>query len=164
MVYEFINDENFNLARDNKQELYMPSILTDTISWDDSFDYFTKVVEEGSPIGHPGNAYTIISHTAHLHIDKVKNICNYLKTLKNRNDINYTVEGHMYMGLTAMSESFGPHSDNCEVIFWQCIGQTQWTVNNKVYILSPGDCIYVPLGVEHDVKSLSPRMGISFGF
>ena len=164
MVYEFINDTNFNLARDNKQELYIPGLLTDTISWDESFDYFTKVVNENSIIKTPGQFFTLVTHTAHLHIDKVQVVCEHLKNLKNRINTQYPVEGHMYMGLTAMSESFGPHSDDCEVMFWQCIGQTQWTVNNKVYVLSPGDCIYVPQGMEHDVKSLSPRMGISFGF
>lgn len=159
---DFINDEKLNVARTNEQELYIPNVLTDTVSWDESFDYLTKVVEEESNIKLPGKYFTIVTHTAHTHIHKVHVVNEHLKNIKNRND--YPVEAHMYMGLTGMSESFGPHSDDCEVLFWQCIGRTQWTVNDNIYILCPSDCIYVPRGMQHDVKSLSPRMGISFGF
>ena len=163
MVYKFINDSALLDARTNNKELYIENILPNTVTWDEAFIYFTKVVEEESPIRF-GNFFTIVSHTAHNHIDKVKEVCKEIETLDNRVDNTKPADGHMYMGLTAKSESFGPHSDDCEVIFWQCIGQTQWTVNNNIYTLSPGDCIYIPCGTEHDVKSLSPRMGISFGF
>ena len=164
MVCEFINNADFNLARDKQQVLYISNALPDIITWDEAFDYFTKVVNENSIIKTPGRFFTLVTHTAHLHIDRVGAVCDQLTNLKNRQYMNMPVEGHMYKGLTAMSESFGPHSDDCEVVFWQCLGQTQWTVDDSVYTLSPGDCIYVPRGITHDVKSLSPRMGISFGF
>ena len=163
MVYKFIDDTQLDYARSNNKELFIPDVLPNTVTWDEAFDYFTKVVIEESPIRF-GNFFTIISHTAHLHIDKVKEICKEIEILSNRVDATKPADGHMYMGLTAKSESFGPHSDDCEVLFWQCIGQTQWTINENIYTLSPGDCVYVPQGTLHEVKSLSPRMGISFGF
>ena len=131
MVYNFINDAVLANARDNKKESYMFNILPNTVTWDEAFDYFTKVVEEQSPMRF-GEFFTIVSHTAHIHIDKVKEICKCIELLNNRVDSTAPVDGHMYKGLTAKSESFGTHSDDCEVLFWQCIGQTQWTVNDTV--------------------------------
>jgi len=164
MVYELHNDSSLTKARESKTHLHMQNIFSDTVTWDESFEYMTEVVEEDSPV-RIGKFFTIITHTAHHHIDKVKAICNQIQQLKNRNANIDIADAHMYMGLTAKSESIGKHHDDCEVIFWQCIGQTEWTVDdNSTYILSPGDCLYIPKGMMHEVKSLSPRMGISFGF
>ena len=164
MVYELYKDTDLDKARQNKTQLYMQNIFPNTITWDESFDYMTKVVEEDSPV-RIGKYFTIITHTAHHHIEKVKSVCNEIEKLNNRSANVDIADAHMYMGLTAKSESIGKHHDDCEVIFWQCIGKTEWTVDeNNKYILSPGDCLYIPKGMMHEVKSLSPRMGISFGF
>lgn len=164
MVYDLSKDSKLSEARATQTQLYMQNIFPKTITWDESFDYMTKVVEEDSPV-RIGKYFTIITHTAHYHLDKVKTICNEIEKLENRNANVDIADAHMYMGLTAKSESIGKHHDDCEVIFWQCIGQTEWTVGeNDKYILCPGDCIYIPKGTMHEVKSLSPRMGVSFGF
>tara|TARA_B110000305_G_C19244443_1_gene541588 strand:- start:393 stop:887 length:495 start_codon:yes stop_codon:yes gene_type:complete len=164
MVYKFINDATLAKARSNKIELYIPSVLLDTVSWDESFEHLTTVLKEPVPDIHYGPYLTIVTHTAHDDIDIIKDIIKDINVLEERANVDRIVEGHMYIGLTQFGGNLGPHSDDCEVLFWQCIGQTQWSVNDSIYVLNPGDCIYVPQGMQHDVKSLSPRMGISFGF
>ena len=72
----------------------------------------------------------------------------------------------LYLSMSSKSQGFGKHNDTTDVWFWQFIGQTTWTVYDTeevIYTLSPGDMIYVPKGMYHDVKPLSPRAGLSFG-
>ena len=162
MSYKFSEDQSLENARQNRTQLYMQNVCPDTVTWDESFDYLTEVMNEDSHV-RLEKYFTIITHTAHHHLDKVKNFCAEIEKIENRSGDN--IDAHMYTGLTSMSESIGEHHDVCEVIFWQCIGRTEWTINrNDTYVMSPGDCIYIPKGMMHEVKSLSPRMGVSFGF
>ena len=78
----------------------------------------------------------------------------------------YITHTQLYVSLSSISKSFGKHNDTTDVWFWQCIGQTKWTVWDPdpiTYILSPGDLIYVPVGMYHDPEPLTPRMGMSIG-
>lgn len=163
MVYRFVNDNELTNARKNNQALYLKNVLPDTVTWDESFEYLDKVVEEGSSISFK-RMFGIITHTTRNHISKVNNVCKEIDIIENRVDNSKPSDAHMYISLTTQYEGFGPHHDDCEVIFWQCIGKTQWLVKDDAYILEPGDCIYIPQGTVHSVTTLTPRMGISFGF
>jgi mannose-6-phosphate isomerase-like protein (cupin superfamily) len=61
-----------------------------------------------------------------------------------------------------------PHTDPCEQIHWNCVGEALWTVTRFdgteiYYSLKPGDVIFLPDGMKHGVKSLTiPRAGIAF--
>ena len=68
---------------------------------------------------------------------------------------------HLYLSLTEVDQTFGPHKDPTDVWFWQGIGKTKWSALNKEYILEPGDLIYIPKGIEHNVTALTPRVGVS---
>ena len=68
---------------------------------------------------------------------------------------------HLYISLSTKSEGFGKHNDKVDVWDWQCKGLTFWKGDNFEYILNPGDLIYIPKGVNHQVISLSPRAGLS---
>ena len=62
------------------------------------------------------------------------------------------------------------HHDKRETLFWQCIGKTVWRVYPPSsefpvsYTLEPGDIIYIPKGVEHEVIIEEPRASIAFGY
>jgi mannose-6-phosphate isomerase-like protein (cupin superfamily) len=60
------------------------------------------------------------------------------------------------------------HNDPIHVIYWQTIGSVQWHVfendKEKIFTLHPGDAIYIPKEVFHEVISVSPRAAISFMF
>jgi mannose-6-phosphate isomerase-like protein (cupin superfamily) len=59
------------------------------------------------------------------------------------------------------------HSDPVDGVYVQCTGSTLWTGfygdTEKTYTLYPGDAIYIPKDVVHSVKTLEPRVGVSFG-
>jgi hypothetical protein len=97
-------------------------------------------------------------------IEESKNI----RQLIQKNNPDYLVSGHLYISLSKVSKSFGKHNDTAYVWFWQCIGSTEWKVyeTEKLifkYKLNPGDLIYIPKEMYHDVTPLTPRAGISFG-
>jgi mannose-6-phosphate isomerase-like protein (cupin superfamily) len=106
--------------------------------------------------------YGIVIHKI-FNIEEVDFI---LKEIENNNP-NNSYSAHIYISLSKESKTFGKHKDESDVWYWQCIGSTQWEIfqfNKTIsYILEPGDIIYVPKGIFHDVTPLSSRVGISFG-
>ncbi len=60
------------------------------------------------------------------------------------------------------------HTDPVDVFYFQCLGRVEWDVSKDgsiiTYKLLPGDVIFVPANVAHEVRSLSPRAAISFMF
>lgn len=57
----------------------------------------------------------------------------------------------------------GRHFDPCDVFYWQCIGEADWFFPelDMTIRLNPGDLIFVPAGVLHEVYSKTPRTAIS---
>jgi hypothetical protein len=72
------------------------------------------------------------------------------------------------VSFTNKEPTTGKHSDTVEVIYCQFIGSVVWSVytdeGKKDFTLNPGDIIYVPKSMEHEVVSLNPRAAISFMF
>lgn len=76
-----------------------------------------------------------------------------------------------YFGAVSFTDkepTTGRHSDPIDVIYSQFIGSATWSIYSdegvENFILNPGDIIYVPKSVEHEVTSISPRAAISFMF
>lgn len=89
---------------------------------------------------------------------------NFLKTL-------HPSDGHGYfaaMSLTTKDPTTGKHHDPVDVMYCQFIGSVIWKIEYpetvEHFILNPGDMIYVPSGIMHEVTSLTPRAAISFMF
>lgn len=72
------------------------------------------------------------------------------------------------ISFTTHEPTTGKHSDPVDVFYWQCVGDVKWTLSyenkEESFVLNPGDVIYVPTGIIHEVKSLTPRASISFMF
>ena len=60
------------------------------------------------------------------------------------------------------------HSDAVDGFFIQFNGQSKWRIyKNEIpeeYILSSGDLIFIPKGLNHSVESLCPRNSVSISF
>jgi mannose-6-phosphate isomerase-like protein (cupin superfamily) len=63
------------------------------------------------------------------------------------------------------------HNDLTHNFYVQCIGSVIWkiydsisSVEYKEYTLEPGDAIFVPAGVSHEVVALMPRAAITVAF
>jgi len=161
-MYEFLAEPAFLEARKNKQPCVLRGALPDTPSWDDVFVNLEKSMQEDSLI-KLGPYLSIVTHNGHKHIRYAAEFLAEIQKLAP------TLAGsaHVYIGLTRFSESFGRHRDNSDVFFWQIIGSTSWKVFTqdgiREHVLNAGEMIYVPRYMEHEVASLSPRVGISFG-
>lgn len=98
--------------------------------------------------------------------DKVKKLTDLHSMLKN---LSSTCSGYFgAISLTDKEPTTGKHSDPVEVIYCQFIGSVVWSVytdeGKKDFTLNPGDVIYVPKSMEHEVSSLTPRAALSFMF
>lgn len=119
-------------------------------SWQTCLENFNQSVLDDELIKHNCLGF-FVSHSAHK-IQEVKNVLN---------DLNLT-EAHLYMNITLHGGTFGRHNDNIDVFFWQVQGKTKWVFDDGTeYLLEPGDLIFVPEGVYHNVIPLGPRIGIS---
>lgn len=72
------------------------------------------------------------------------------------------------ISLTDSEPTTSQHSDPVDVFYLQGVGRVIWKINNEdnieEYVLNPGDVIFVPATVVHEIVSLSPRAAISFKF
>ena len=82
-------------------------------------------------------------------------------------DHPYHVNCQLYMSLTSKAKSHGKHIDIADVFHWQQAGKTDFMVwedgKKYTYTLLPGDCVFIPAGVQHDTLPRSPRFGLSIG-
>jgi len=72
-----------------------------------------------------------------------------------------------YISLSSESATYGRHKDTMDVWCWQMLGHTLWKVEGKKRnfekVLEPGELIYIPRGMWHETKPMTPRVGLSFG-
>ena len=95
-------------------------------------------------------------------IEKVQIVINELQKIFPNNKIS----AHAYFSFLTGAGTFGRHNDNEDVLNWQVIGNTKWTIwdkEAKQYILEPGDFIYIPKKMDHNTEVLMPRASVSFG-
>jgi 50S ribosomal protein L16 3-hydroxylase len=58
----------------------------------------------------------------------------------------------------------GPHVDSYDVFLLQGPGRRLWRVENKRYVVQPGDLLYLPPGTPHDGVALERCFTYSIGF
>lgn len=101
------------------------------------------------------------SHTAYLTNEKIKNFCSIIAS----QIYDKRVDAHFYCAYDRKFIGFGKHSDETDILYIQCVGETEWEVDGLKYKLNERDAIFFPRGSTHEVVSLSePRLGCSFGF
>jgi len=53
------------------------------------------------------------------------------------------------------------HKDPCDVLYWQMLGTSYWTINReKEYKLNPGDMLYINKNATHGIRQDGPRVAI----
>ena len=163
----------------NHKILHNSNLLVD---WKDLFEYiqiycddielhkYTQVVGKGNSCSY--RLRILGENTDVHHIQERVNQFFSIFNLENFKQKKEQEETHclcaIYFSFFPLVESHGNHCDDTDLFHWQQVGQTEWkiTENNQTYtyVLNPGDCIFVPEGVYHDVCPLTPRIGLSFGF
>ena len=161
-IYKFLEDEQFAAARRSNRHFLFRGVLPDTPSWDEVLTNLEKSLEAQALV-KAGPYFSIVTHDGDKHIRLAGALLEEIRKL----DPSLGGSAHVYIGLTRFSESFGKHRDNADVFFWQVIGSTRWKVYAQAgvaeYTLGVGDVLYVPRQMDHEVVSLCPRVGISFG-
>lgn len=68
------------------------------------------------------------------------------------------------ISFTSTEKTTGNHKDPVDIFYWQCIGNVEWHFSEigVSHSLTPGDIIFVPGGLMHEIKSKTPRAAISF--
>lgn len=164
---------------------------TDLLSWDDLF-HITNIISKLNPLAcgyaqqAPNNPttsqhtlsknHTYRMSTSHDFLpqkykDKIQSYYSILgindyKQQKEKD--NADIDCIFYFSFFPYAESHGIHMDASPIFHWQHLGQSQWTVYENdtpyTYILNPGDCLFIPEKVYHDVLPLTARLGLTFSF
>lgn len=97
----------------------------------------------------------------YLHLDE------YISVLKSIHPMEF--QGcFSIISLTDSEPTTGQHNDPVDVFYLQGVGKVIWKIRTEdkidKYILNPGDVIFVPATVIHEIVSLSPRAALSFKF
>ena len=160
--YIFLQRSEFQTAYTESKHYYFGCVLPDVPTWDEVFVNLECSVLDDVYIKNLPQ-YGIVTHAGERYMPKVKAFQDAIAK-----EFNYDkVSSHVYIALTKMFQSFGDHKDVSDVLFWQIIGETTWVVTDRgvkhQYKLTPGDVIYVPQQMYHQVISNTPRVGISIG-
>ena len=71
-----------------------------------------------------------------------------------------------FMGLSDSQSTTGRHCDQCSIMYIQAVNSVKWVVVcdgvEMEYILDPGDVLFIPEGLFHEIFSFMPRAGLSF--
>lgn len=148
------------LARRQEGRHYKFSAAFPAVSWDEVFRCLDYSVKLDRPLRTSPN-FGIVIHD----VRASKTLTGVLGQFSQL-DPSSSATAHLYVSLTGQAETIGWHKDTCDVIYWQAIGLTEFSVDDSGivrYTLAPGDAIYVPAGMMHDTKPLGPRCGVSLG-
>jgi hypothetical protein len=166
----FLHDSNYIAARNNEDYYHFGHIRVKLPSWEEilaEFDREYKIhLETGNKdifkyqerlgfVIHEMQAIPIVNQILR-DISRSHNI---------RQNQRFTALG--YISLSSESATYGRHNDVMDVWCWQMQGYTLWKVEGRKMnfekVLEPGELIYVPRGMWHDTKPMTPRAGLSFG-
>ena len=161
-------------------------VLNKFFDQDYSWDNFISSINDAYDLNDPNNGMVFSKEV----IGKINFFQKLTLTLENINETNFPgieskaerlTELHEqlskpgkclgYFGavsFTTKEPTTSKHNDPMDVIYAQFVGSVTWTISDEdgseSHVLNPGDIIYVPKSVMHEVTSLTPRAAISFMF
>jgi mannose-6-phosphate isomerase-like protein (cupin superfamily) len=161
-------------------------VLNKFFDQDYSWDNFISSIDDAYDLNDPNNGMVFSKEV----IGKINFFQKLTLTLENINETNFPGIKSKAEKLTQLHEQlsglgkclgyFGAvsfttkepttskHNDPMDVIYAQFVGSVTWTIydedGSEVHTLNPGDIIYVPKSVMHEVTSMTPRAALSFMF
>ena len=156
---QFLKDKNFISSLLEKNVALCRQGFDTVPTWDEIFFDLTQSLKKGYLVREFDN-FSFTTHNAVEHLQ----CCKHFIEITHPFFPGTSASAHIYTHLTTLSNGLGNHKDTDDVLFCQIHGKTLWKVNNFQFILEPKDIIFVPKGVNHHVISMTPRVGISFGF
>lgn len=138
------------------------------VSWDDVIKKLDSEFTEGSHYlqvsGGPSDFHPRVGVVCHNNY--FPNSIGHLVTLVQpdlESKYDYC-DVDMYVSFCKDACNHGRHCDDKDVLIVQAIGRMEYGFDNgKIYVLDPGDSIFIPKGVYHNPTVHSPRATLSFG-
>lgn len=169
MNYEFLLNSDYLNCRNHEDYFHFGKIDIETPSWEQILEEFDReykihLYQNDNSIFKYQNRLGFILHK----FDSINSINNFLKAISiSHHRLNQTYTALAYISLSSESVTYGRHHDVMDVWCWQMTGYTLWKVEgrkrNFEKVLEPGELIYIPRGMWHDTKPMTPRAGLSFG-
>ena len=131
------------------------------LSWDDLISNLNMCVLNQSLIKTNEN-FGLVLHDTHL--ERLREIPKFALTLSEFFGVKTST--HYFVSFSEKSKTFGRHRDTACVFLYQAIGETEvtvWDQGEHVYRMKKNDIIYIPRGIDHSTRPLTPRVNISFG-
>lgn len=164
--------EQIQLAKIKKEPILFKGVFPNIVSWQEVIDHFNYAIKQPDQgvrdnihdtVGqaHFWQNYVWTLDNAQLQYPGVVDI---LKVLNPLLDNNFKT-AFAIVSLTDVEPNIGRHVDQYDVFYLQGIGSVDWHLevgmNEVVHTLQNGDLLFVPEGITHEVRSNSPRVGIS---
>jgi hypothetical protein len=173
-------------AKSSNQVLFFKNTIPTTPSWDDfiqnlNINYNNNITIDSNDKRFNNSvliynrldpiSFMLIKDNSIGLIQKSSNIYNII------NDINIDCIKSI-INFVGNESKYYIHADSHDVISWHCIGSVEWRIYKTLkqenpppaestepyesYILNPGDILFVPSGIVHQVVVTEPRASILF--
>lgn len=155
----FLEDAEFLEHRKNNKHFVFKNLNLVTPSWDEILNLLNQAIVAGDKRKILENLGFVLYNA-----EQIPSVNEVFSKIKKITDLSCSA--HCYISLLEISSTFGRHNDTSDVFFWQVQGKTHWRVEQGSvfeYELSPNDLIYIPRFIFHEVRPLTPRVGISIG-
>lgn len=168
-MFEFLNNSEYLNAKQHEDYYHFGAVEVPLPSWDEILEEFDR-------------EFNIHLKTEHKDIfkyqDRLGFVLHECQAIPIVNDFLVAISQHFhrenqiytalaYISLSSESATYGRHKDVMDVWCWQMTGYTLWQVEGRYRnfekVLEPGELIYVPRGMWHNTKPMTPRAGLSFG-
>jgi hypothetical protein len=166
--------DNIQEAIKNKKAIFFKKVLKpDQIpGWQELIDELNRSSKTPSKPGReyiPKKAgrvdiygdFKYISVLPDSHNDKISKMGEFALILNPTEVFAYST----IFALTEDDSNTGPHYDQWHVFNFQCIGTSKWFahyegIGSDEFIAEPGDLVFIPDGVLHEVHTVTPRVCI----
>lgn len=164
-------------CRNSKKVYVFKNMFEDTLSWQNFINHLNYAFNDKNFKGGNSGSREIVNGVnfwQKLTLTVENPSTEYYVCLNEYIDKFKEIHSNQYencftvISFTNAEPTTNKHSDPVDVFYLQGIGSVVWNIySNDVieeHTLSPGDVIFVPSGIDHEILSLSPRAAISFMF
>ncbi len=169
-MFEFLHYRDYLNARNNEDYYHFGFVDVPIPGWEEILQEFDREYKihlstDYKDIFKFQERLGFVLHECHA----IPVVRDFLKSISQVHTIrkNQNFTALAYISLSSESGTYGRHNDVMDVWCWQMTGYTLWKVEgrqrNFEKVLEPGELIYVPRGMWHDTKPMTPRAGLSYG-
>jgi ribosomal protein L16 Arg81 hydroxylase len=169
-MFEFLKKSEYLGARDHEDYYHFGFVDVPLPSWEEILQEFDREYKIYLETGDKEifNYQEKLGFVLHQ-VQAVPIVNEFLSAISKEHSIrkNQHFTALAYISLSSESATYGRHNDTMDVWCWQMTGYTLWKVEGRKRdfekVLEPGELIYVPRGMWHDTKPVTPRAGLSYG-